>query len=67
MVSASTGSAQYRPVGEPGNSTDLGGCVNMLNPKKTITEHSSGMAPNTSLIQFEKWTGVDTWQRSEAA
>ena len=67
VVSASTGSAQYRPVGEPGNSTDLGGCVNMLNPKKTITEHASGMAPNTSLIQFEKWTGVDTWQRSEAA
>ena len=39
----------------------------MLNPKKTITEQASGMAPNTSLIQFEKWTGVDTWQRSEAA
>ena len=67
VVSACTGSAQYRPVGEPGNSTDLGGCVNMLNPKKTITEQASGMAPNTSLIQFEKWTGVDTWQRSEAA
>ena len=67
VVSACTGSAQYRPVGEPGNSTDLGGCVNMLSPKKTITEKSSGMAPNTSLIQFEKWTGVDTWQRSEAA
>ena len=67
VVSACTGSAQYRPTGEPGNSTDLGGCVNMLNPKKTITEQASGMAPNTSLIQFEKWTGVDTWQRSEAA
>lgn len=67
VVSACTGSAQYRPVGEPGNSTDLGGCVNMLNPKKTITEQASGMAPNTSLIQFEKWTGVDSWQRSEAA
>ncbi|WP_446830741.1 molybdopterin-dependent oxidoreductase [Candidatus Foliamicus sp.] len=67
VVSACTGSAQYRPVGEPGNSTDLGGCVNMLNPKKTITEQASGMAPNTSLIQFEKWTGEDAWQRSEAA
>ena len=67
VVSACTGSAQYRPTGEPGNSTDLGGCVNMLNPKKTISEQASGMAPNTSLIQFEKWTGVDTWQRSEAA
>ena len=67
VVSACTGSAQYRPTGEPGNSTDLGGCVNMLNPKKTISEQASGMAPNTSLIQFEKWTGADTWRRSEAA
>ncbi len=67
VVSASTASAQYRPAGEPGNSTDLGGCVNMLNSKKTLTEHTSGMAPNTSGIQFEKWTGVDTWQRAETA
>ena len=66
VVSASTASAEYRPAGEPGNSTDLGGCVNMLNPKKCITEHTSGMAPNTSLIQMEKWTGVDSWRRSEA-
>jgi trimethylamine-N-oxide reductase (cytochrome c) len=67
VVRAATGSAQYRPVGEPGNSTDLGGCVNMLNSKKCLTELTSGMAPNTSLIQFEKWTGVDTWKRVETA
>ncbi len=66
VVSASSASAQYRPAGEPGNSTDLGGCVNMLNSKKTLTDKSSGMTPNTSRIQFEKWTGVDTWQRAEA-
>jgi trimethylamine-N-oxide reductase (cytochrome c) len=67
VVRAATGSAQYRPMGEPGNSTDLGGCVNMLNSKKCLTEQTSGMAPNTTLIEFEKWSGVDTWKRSEAA
>jgi trimethylamine-N-oxide reductase (cytochrome c) len=67
VVRAATGSAQYRPMGEPGNSTDLGGCVNMLNPKKCLTEQTSGMAPNTSLVQFEKWTGIDTWRRAESA
>lgn len=65
VVSAPASSAQYRPAGEPGNSTDLGGCINMLCPSKPLTKQTSGMAPNTTLIQFEKWSGVDTWHRSE--
>ncbi len=66
IVSAYTGSAQYQPVGEPGKSTDLGGCVNMLNTKKPITSKGHGMKPNSTLIQVEKWTGVDNWQPAEA-
>jgi trimethylamine-N-oxide reductase (cytochrome c) len=62
IVSVSTASAEYRPMGEPGKSTDLGGCVNLLNPSKSITPKSHGIKPNTTLIEFEKWTGVDTWQ-----
>jgi trimethylamine-N-oxide reductase (cytochrome c) len=62
VVSAPTASAQYRPIGEPGKSTDLGGCVNLLNPSKAITKKSHGIRPNTTLIQMEKWTGVDTWK-----
>ena len=51
------------PMGEPGKSTDLGGCVNMLNSSKdSITKKSHGIKPNTTLIQVEKWTGVDTWK-----
>jgi trimethylamine-N-oxide reductase (cytochrome c) len=66
VVSAPTASAEYRPAGEPGNSTDLGGCVNMLNSSENMTEHTHSIKPNTTLIQMEKWTGVDTWQRAEA-
>jgi anaerobic selenocysteine-containing dehydrogenase len=62
VVSAPTGSAQYCPVGEPGKSTDLGGCVNLLSPSKAITQKSHGIRPNTTRIQIEKWSGVDTWQ-----
>ncbi len=65
VVSASASSAKYQPVGEPGNSTDLGGCINLLSPKKCITEQTTSMAPNATLIQFEKWTGVDSWRRTE--
>ena len=66
VVSASTASAEYTPAGEPGNSTDLGGCLNLLNPKENMTELTHSIKPNTTLIQMEKWTGVDTWRRAEA-
>ena len=61
VVCAYAGSAQYQPTGEPGRSTDLGGCVNMLNTKEPITKKGHGMKPNSVLIQVEKWTGADAW------
>jgi trimethylamine-N-oxide reductase (cytochrome c) len=67
VVSASTASAEYRPAGEPGRSTDLGGCVNTLNTSKAIARKTHGIRPNTTLIQLEKWTGVDTWKPMEVA
>ena len=66
VVSAPTASAEYRPAGEPGNSTDLGGCMNLLTPSENMTEKTHSIKPNTVLVQMEKWTGVDTWQRAEA-
>lgn len=66
VVSVYQASAVYRPVGEPGNSTDLGGCINVLTPSKDQTDQVSSMGPNSALIQFEKWTGVDTWKLKEA-
>jgi hypothetical protein len=38
----------------------------MLNPSKGITKKTHSIRPNTTLIQIEKWTGVDNWQRKEA-
>ncbi|MCC7200248.1 MAG: molybdopterin-dependent oxidoreductase, partial [Gammaproteobacteria bacterium] len=67
VVSASCSSAQYRPAGEPGRSTDLGGCVNMLSTHDPISRKAHGIKPNAILIQVEKWTGVDTWKPVEAA
>jgi trimethylamine-N-oxide reductase (cytochrome c) len=49
--------AEYDPIGEPGESTDRGGCVNVLSPSRFITPTSSGMANNSCLVQIEKWHG----------
>ena len=52
--------AKYEPIGEPGYSPDRGGCMNILTPSRTIIKQSSGMAPNSCLVQIEKWTEEGT-------
>jgi anaerobic selenocysteine-containing dehydrogenase len=48
-------SADYDPVGKPGASPDRSGCVNILTPSRYITKNSAGMAPNSCLVQVEKY------------
>ena len=47
--------ADYDPVGKPGESPDRSGCVNILTPARYITKNSAGMAPNSCLVQIEKY------------
>ena len=49
-------SADYIPLGEPGHSADTAGCINILTPKRFVTPTSTGMAPNSCLIQVEPFT-----------
>jgi molybdopterin guanine dinucleotide-containing S/N-oxide reductase-like protein len=52
------GSGKYDPI-EPGKagSTDRGGCVALLTPSRMLSKNAAGMAPNSCLIQIEKWEG----------
>jgi hypothetical protein len=47
--------ADYEPLGMPGESPDLAGCVNILTPKRFITPTSTAMANNSCLVQVERW------------
>lgn len=49
--------AEYKPLGEPGNSPDIGGIINILTSKKYMSENGCGMAPEHALIEIEKWDG----------
>ncbi len=49
--------SDYQPLGRPGYSPDMAGCINLLTPKRFVTPTSTGMAPNSCLIQVEKWQG----------
>jgi len=45
----------YEPIGEPGESPDRAGCINLLTPHRFISKNACGMAPNSCLIEIEKW------------
>lgn len=49
--------AVYRCLGEPGKSTEIGGCVNALSPSRSIVKKSHSTAANSVLIEFRKWDG----------
>jgi molybdopterin guanine dinucleotide-containing S/N-oxide reductase-like protein len=48
-------SAIYDPIGDPGNSPDRGGCINLLTPHRFVSKNACGMAPGSCLIEVEKW------------
>ena len=56
VVQSYESSARYDPVGEPGKSTDRGGCVNNLTNQRSQSGKSSSMAPNACLIDVEPYT-----------
>jgi trimethylamine-N-oxide reductase (cytochrome c) len=49
--------ADYDPLGKPGESADRAGCINILTPSRFITKNSSGMAPNSCLVEIVKYDG----------
>jgi trimethylamine-N-oxide reductase (cytochrome c) len=53
-------SAVYKSVGEPGQSTDIGGCINLLTPSRMMIRKSHSMAANSCLIEIQKWCGEES-------
>ena len=51
------GSACYDPIGEPGQSVDRGGCINLLTPSRNIIKHSHSTASNSCLVEIKLWQG----------
>ncbi len=58
VIHAFESSAVYAPLGTPGESADRGGCINQLTPKRFQTDMTNASAPNSCLIQIEKWDGT---------
>ncbi|MEM9107293.1 MAG: molybdopterin-dependent oxidoreductase, partial [Pseudomonadota bacterium] len=52
-------SAVYQPIGEPGKSPDIGGCMNVLAPNRMQSQNSVASAGSFCLVQIEKWNGAE--------
>ncbi len=52
-------SAVYEPVGEPGNSPDRGGCMNLLTPSRMMIRKAHALAANSCLVEIEAWQDGD--------
>jgi len=46
--------AVYDPIGEPGESPDRGGCINLVTPHRFMSKNACGQAPNSCLVEIEK-------------
>jgi molybdopterin guanine dinucleotide-containing S/N-oxide reductase-like protein len=56
VIHAYQASGIYDPlVKGQAHSTDRGGCVNLLTSGKLMSKNAPGMAPNSTLIEIEKW------------
>ena len=49
--------ADYEPLGSPGQSPDLSGCINILTSKRFMGKDACGMAPNSCLVQVTRLEG----------
>ncbi|MCZ6609677.1 MAG: molybdopterin-dependent oxidoreductase [Alphaproteobacteria bacterium] len=50
-------SANYQPLGEPGRSVDIGGCLNLLSPKRSQIKQAHSMSSSSALVEIEAWDG----------
>lgn len=55
VVRAYESCAEYEPLETEQGTVDLGGCLNLLTPARTMSATADGIAPNSCLVQIEKW------------
>ncbi len=55
VVMAYQASGVYEPLQDGEQAVDLGGCVNVLTPRRPLAQHTEGMGANSCLIDVEPW------------
>lgn len=60
-------SAEYQMVEVAGETVEIGGCLNLLTSDRPQVRGTSSMAPNSCLVEIEKWANADVFRQARAA
>ena len=66
IVHSYESSAEYKPMGKPGESVDRGGCVNLLSPSRTQIKNAHSMANGLAMVEIDKWDGTVEFIRKDS-
>lgn len=58
VVKAFESCAVYDLIDTPDGQVDRGGCLNLLTPPRTMSKTADGIAPNSCLVEVQRWTHV---------
>ena len=67
VVRSIESSAEYEMVEVDGEIVEVGGCLNVLTPSRPQSQGTSGMAPNSCMVQVERWRGAASFLGARAA
>ena len=67
VVKSYESSAEFQLAEVAGETVEIGGCLNILTPDRPQTRGTSSMAPNSCLVQVEKWQGAKAFAMARAA
>ncbi len=56
VVKSSQSSAEFQPVQVNGETVEIGGSLNVLTSSRMAMPNTHSMAPNSCMVQIEKWT-----------
>jgi trimethylamine-N-oxide reductase (cytochrome c) len=64
VVKSWEASAEFELVEIDGETVEIGGCLNILTPDRPQARGTSSMAPNSCLVEVEKWRGARAFAES---
>ena len=67
VVKSFEASAEFKLIEMNGEQFEIGGCLNILTNSRPQVRGTSSMAPNSCLVEVEKWQGAETFKLRQAA
>jgi trimethylamine-N-oxide reductase (cytochrome c) len=65
VVKSFESSAEYQMIEVDGERVEIGGCLNTLTPSRPQSRGTSSMAPNSCMVQVERWQNAERFAAAQ--